>query len=205
MKGKFIVLEGIEGSGKTTIKKFIKIFLKKKGIKKILCTREPGGTSICEKLRVLIKQKNKEKIVDETEILLFYAARIQLINNFIKPFLLKGFWIIGDRHNLSSLAYQGKNKLTNFLSKTLLKNFQPDLTIYLDVIPEIGLKRILSRKNKLDRIEKKSIYFFNQVRQRYLENLLNNKKFKKIDATQNIKKVIESTKKILNNFLSINS
>lgn len=205
MKGKFIVLEGIEGSGKTTIQKFIKIFLKQNGIKKVICTREPGSTLICEKLRLLIKQKNNEKIVNEAETLIFYAARIQLLKTYIIPCLLKGFWIIGDRHNLSSIAYQGKNKLTSFLSNTLLKNFQPDLTIYLDIHPKIGLQRTLSRKKTLDRIEKKSMYFFDQVRQRYLASVLKNKNFKKIDANQNIKKVIQSIKKILYNFLSVNS
>lgn len=205
MKGKFIVLEGIEGSGKTTLRKFIKMFLKKNGVKKILFTREPGSTPICEKLRLLIKEKKiNEIIIDETEILIFYAARVQLINTFIKPVLSKGFWVIGDRHNLSSLAYQGKNTLTNFLSKTLLNNFQPDLTIYLDIKPEIGLKRILYRKNNIDRIEKKSLVFFKQVRKRYLENILNDKKIKKIDASQSVYKVMLSAKKILEDFLSVN-
>lgn len=200
MYGKFIVLEGLEGAGKTTAQKIIKKILHQNGIKKVILIREPGSTKICEKLRKIVKNDKitSESITEKAEILIFYAARIQLINTVIKPSLLKGYWVIGDRHDMSTLAYQGfdiSNKeiynLIKFLRKNLLKNFQPDLTIYLDINPQLGLHRINHRNKPLDRIEKKSINFFLKVHQKYLKIIKNNKKTKIINATKNIKKVTQ--------------
>ena len=130
-----------------------------------------------------------------------YAARIQLVKKIIKPALKKGKWVISDRHDLSSLAYQGgglgiKKKIINKLKNLFFKKFTPDLTIYLDVCPEIGLKRALKR-NQFDRIENRSLNFFKKTRKSYLKNIKRDKKIVKIDAnvdigivTQNIKSQI---------------
>lgn len=207
MKNKFIVIEGIEGSGKTTAQINITKILKKYGIKEIINTHEPGSTPVCEKLRDIIKH-SKENIIDKTEILIFYAARIQLLETLIKPALKNGFWVIGDRHDLSSQAYQGGNKLNvksialiNFLKKFLLNNFEPDLTFYLDVKPCIGIKRVYNRDKKLDRFENKNIDFFNKVRQKYLELAAIDKKIKIIDATKSLEKVTLSIKHFLKKWL----
>lgn len=203
MKNKFIVVEGIEGSGKTTAINNIKKMLKDHGVKDIICTREPGSTPMCEKLRNILK-KDEEVFTEKAETLIFYAARIQLIDTVIKPALANGFWVIGDRHDLSSQAYQGRNKLNfeinsliKFLKKFLLEGFRPDLTFYIDITPSISIKRTMNRGKKLDRFEKKNINFFTQVRQRYLELASINKKIKIIDGTKSIKEV----NKIINNFL----
>lgn len=206
MKNKFIVVEGIEGSGKTTVVKIIIKILKSLGIKDIISTREPGSTPVCEKLRDILTQE-KEVFTEKAEILIFYAARIQLINTLIKPALANGFWVIGDRHDLSSQAYQGKNKfnfeinnLITILKKNLLSNFFPDLTFYLDIDPEIGIKRTHNR-GKIDRFEKKNINFFFQVRQRYLELSSIDKKIKIIDANKNINEIKSKIKNFLKKWI----
>ncbi|WP_343154620.1 dTMP kinase [Buchnera aphidicola (Pseudoregma panicola)] len=175
-KSKFIVLEGIEGSGKTEMSRYLKKILKKKNIKKIISVRQPGSTIISEKLRSILKTEVKnEKIYNKTEILLFYASRIQLLKNKIFPYLKKGYWVISDRHNLSTIAYQtvykkNNKKIIKILSNILIKNMDPDLTIYFDTLPIIGLNRISTRKN-IDRIEKRSINFFLKVRKNYIKEI----------------------------------
>lgn len=198
IKNKFIVIEGIDGSGKTNACIFIKKILNKKNIKKILLVRQPGSTHIAESIRNLIKKKfYNENMVKETELLLMYAARVQLIEKVIKPALKKGIWVISDRHDLSSLAYQGgglnvNKKFINTLRKFLLGAFIPDLTIYLDVYPKIGLKRIYKRK-VLDVIETRSLDFFTRVRKSYLKNIkLHNNII--INANKNINTVHENIK-----------
>ncbi|XBC37474.1 MAG: dTMP kinase [Buchnera aphidicola (Meitanaphis elongallis)] len=199
LNSKFIVVEGIEGSGKTTICHFIKQLLFKYGISNTKSLREPGSTPLSEKIRFLIKNSvNKEHIHNETELLLVYAARIQLVRSIIQPELKKGTWIINDRHTLSSLAYQGggrnieKNKIL-LLQLLFLKNLNPDITFYLDVEPIVGLKRIQKRKN-LDRIEKNTLKFFIKVRNTYLEYVKKNSKIIKINANYNLDTVKKDCK-----------
>ncbi|WDI78622.1 dTMP kinase [Candidatus Purcelliella pentastirinorum] len=210
MKGKFIVIEGLEGSGKTTAIKYIINILKKNGILKLKKTREPGSTSLNENLRKLIKNSIKNEIINKnTELLILYAARIQLLETIIKPNLKKGIWIIGDRHNMSSIAYQtGGRKIDRKITKTLtnlfLKNFKPDLTLYLDVTPEIGLNRIKNRKNK-DRIEKESLNFFHRTRKCYLKIIKKQKNIKFINANNKIKHVHKKIKFIIENWIKTNN
>lgn len=174
MKGKFIVLEGLEGAGKTTARDVVIETLQQLGIKEFVFTREPGGTPLAEKLRQLIKQgEGDEVITDKAELLMLYAARVQLVENVIKPALAQGKWVIGDRHDLSSQAYQGGGRqidaqLLATLKQTVLGDFCPDLTLYLDVDPEIGLSRARTR-GELDRIEQQQLDFFIRTRQRYLQ------------------------------------
>lgn len=123
-------------------------------------TREPGGTQLAEKLRSLvldIKSVGDEVITDKAEVLMFYAARVQLVETVIKPALANGTWVIGDRHDLSTQAYQGGGRgidqhMLATLRDAVLGDFRPDLTLYLDVTPEVGLKRARAR-GRLDRIE----------------------------------------------------
>ncbi|XBC39047.1 MAG: dTMP kinase [Buchnera aphidicola (Nurudea shiraii)] len=193
-KSKFIVIEGIEGSGKTTICNFAKKLLFKYGIANVKNLREPGSTPLSEKIRFLIQNSiQHEYIFNETELLLIYAARVQLVKSIINPELKKGNWIINDRHSLSSLAYQGggrgvKKKTILLLQSIFLKNFIPDITFYLDVQPIIGLKRIQIRNN-LDRIEKNTLEFFVKVRNAYLNSIKNNSKIIRINANYNLKLV----------------
>ncbi|MBE8595411.1 dTMP kinase [Xenorhabdus sp. BG5] len=194
MSSKFIVIEGLEGAGKTTAIQTVVETLKQQGISDLVLTREPGGTPLAEKLRELIKQGVEgESLTDKAELLMLYAARVQLVENIIKPALAKGTWVIGDRHDLSSQAYQGGGRgidqhLMASLRNAALGDFSPDLTLYLDVLPEVGLQRALER-GELDRIEKESLDFFHRTRTRYLELMAKDDSIKKIDATQPLEKV----------------
>ncbi len=106
---KFIVVEGLEGAGKSTAIAAIKETLSQHGISNIVNTREPGGTVLAEKMRALVKEEHEGEVLqDMTELLLIYAARVQLVENVIKPALDKGHWVVGDRHDMSSQAYQAE-------------------------------------------------------------------------------------------------
>lgn len=187
MTAKFIVLEGLEGAGKTSARDTVVAVLKELGINEFVFTREPGGTPLAEKLRQLIKQgEGDEVITDKAELLMLYAARVQLVENVIKPALKQGKWVICDRHDLSSQAYQGGGRgldanLLMTLKQAVLGDFVPDLTLYLDVDPEIGLARARSR-GELDRIEQQQIDFFQRTRQRYLQLVEADEKSVTIDA-----------------------
>ena len=176
MRSKYIVIEGLEGAGKTTARNVVVETLEQLGIRDMVFTREPGGTQLAEKLRSLvldIKSVGDEVITDKAEVLMFYAARVQLVETVIKPALANGTWVIGDRHDLSTQAYQGGGRgidqhMLATLRDAVLGDFRPDLTLYLDVTPEVGLKRARAR-GELDRIEQESFDFFNRTRARYLE------------------------------------
>ncbi|MEQ5274664.1 dTMP kinase [Proteus terrae] len=191
---KFIVIEGLEGAGKTSAIQTVVDTLKDKGITNLAFTREPGGTPLAEKLRELIKQGIEgEKVTDKAELLMLYAARVQLIENVIKPALADGQWVIGDRHDLSSQAYQGGGRgldkdLMLSLRNTILGDFRPDLTLYLDLDPAIGLARARAR-GELDRIEKESMDFFYRTRERYQALANDDDSIITIDASQAIEKV----------------
>ena len=193
MLSKYIVIEGLEGAGKTTARNLVVDTLKTLGIGEMVFTREPGGTQLAEKLRSLvldIKSVGDEIITDKAEVLMFYAARVQLVETVIKPALAEGKWVIGDRHDLSTQAYQGGGRgidqtMLATLRDAVLGNFRPDLTLYLDVTPEVGLKRARAR-GELDRIEQESLDFFNRTRARYLELAGQDSSIRTIDATQSL-------------------
>lgn len=172
-KGLFITLEGTEGSGKSTQIAVIKAHMEAKG-HKVVCVREPGGTPIAEEIRTLLKTPRKDdNMCDKTELLLVYAARAQLVETVIKPLLSAGTDVICDRHDLSSVAYQGGGRGMNMddinaIRKVVLGNFRPDLTIVIDVDPKIGMQRARNR-GELDRFELSQIDFFERVRNTYLE------------------------------------
>ena len=192
--GKFIVLEGLEGAGKTTARQAVLQTLQAHGIEQVEFTREPGGTPLAEKLRQLIKfGDGEETVCDKAELLMLYAARIQLVENVIKPALQSGKWVLGDRHDMSSQAYQGGGRqidrtLLATLRETVLGDFKPDLTLYLDIDPELGLSRARSR-GELDRIEQLQLDFFQRTRQRYLELVQADSNAVLIDASQSMEKV----------------
>lgn len=209
MKNRYIVVEGIDGSGKTSIVKTIYKILLKFGVISIDLVHEPGGTDLSERLAKLLKDKTiKEKITYETELFLFYAARSQLVNNVIRPSIKNGRWILSDRNNLSSHAYQGGGRGLSFnliqtLDRYILGNLKPDLVFYLDVSPEISLNRISNRFN-IDRIEEESLNFFKRIRKSYLELILKNKKIIKINANQPLIQVKKNVHDFLLNWLILN-
>ena len=197
---KFITLEGIEGAGKSTAVKFISKFLQSKNID-FITTREPGGTIIAEKIRQIILEHHAEPMHHDTELLLFFAARVQHLNQAIKPALNAGKWVICDRFTDASYAYQGVGRnipkeririLENLTQGTL----RPDLTFILDIPPEVGINR--TKFKKPDRIEAEEIDFFHKIRDCYLTMAKENpKRYKIIDAA----KAIDEVERQINTFL----
>lgn len=191
MNGKFIVIEGLEGAGKSTAIKQVVATLAAQGIHDPQSTREPGGTPLAEQMRTLVKEGHPdEPLTDMAELLLLYAARIQLVDNVIKPALNSGRWVVGDRHDMSSQAYQGGGRgfdkaLMENLRDTVLGDFRPDFTIYMDIDPVLGLERARGR-GELDRIEQMNVDFFHRARARFLELSENDSRVVIIDASQTL-------------------
>ncbi|ABZ76935.1 dTMP kinase [Shewanella halifaxensis HAW-EB4] len=190
---KFIVIEGLEGAGKSSAIALVRDFIEKHTGQAPVCTREPGGTPLAEQMRDLVKIANdSDPLCDEAECLLFYAARAQLVANVIKPALANGEWVLGDRHNLSSLAYQGGGRglmpLVSAISDATLKGFKPDLTLYLDIAPKLGLERA-ARRGELDRIEQQEIEFFDRARATFLSFADSDDTIKIVDASQSMAQV----------------
>ncbi|GAA0851918.1 dTMP kinase [Aliiglaciecola litoralis] len=200
MNGKFVVIEGMEGAGKSSAIAVVSEVLNQAGID-FVCTREPGGTPLAEAIRECVKRDWQEQVTVEAELLLMYAARVQLLENIIKPNLAKGTWVIGDRHDLSSQAYQGGGRQIpavkmQTLSELALNGFKPDFTLYLDVEPEEGLKRARGR-GELDRIELEHISFFERTRQRYLELADKDNSIVTINTMQSMQKVHDDIRQAL--------
>ncbi|MCE9832679.1 dTMP kinase [Vibrio diabolicus] len=207
MKANFIVVEGLEGAGKSTAIKTVLDTLKAAGIENIVNTREPGGTPLAEKMRALVKEEHEgEELKDMTELLLLYAARVQLVENVIKPALASGQWVVGDRHDMSSQAYQGGGRqidasLMKNLRDTTLGDFKPAFTLYMDIDPRVGLERARGR-GELDRIEKMDISFFERTRERYLEIAHADPSIIIINAEQAIEDVSRDIRDALNEWLA---
>ncbi len=188
-RGFFITLEGGEGAGKSTQVKLIKDYLESHG-RKVLCLREPGGTRVAEQIRAILKTPCPEdELCDKAELLLMYAARAQLVETVIKPALSVGTDVICDRHDLSTVAYQGGGrglpmKDIEALRQVTLGAFRPDLTLLLDLPAEQGLSRARSRGPGSDRFERAELEFFERVREAYLTAAARCPSIiKKIDAT----------------------
>jgi dTMP kinase len=192
---KFVVIEGLEGAGKSTAVATVLAWLQAKGFD-VVQTREPGGTPLAEQIRTLVKAVQDEAIAPETELLLMYAARSQLLANVIRPALARGQVVLADRHDLSSRAYQGGGRqiaaeVIDQIRAVVVKDTRPDLTLYLDIDPEIGLKRA-SARGELDRIEQEKLDFFKRTRQKYLEIAATDPSIVVIDAAKPLEQVQKS-------------
>lgn len=175
MKGKFISLEGGEGSGKTTAIQFIRQWLESHRIPYIL-TREPGGTPLAEEIRELILTSREEPVNDVAELLLVFAARAQHLAEKIQPALDQGTWVISDRFLDSSYVYQGKARGGNVqmldqLASWVVGENKPDATLVLDVPVELGQERVVQRQQQ-DRLDKESAAFHQKVRDGFLERAM---------------------------------
>ena len=175
-RGKFITFEGGEGSGKSTQVKRLEAFLRGEGYE-VLLTREPGGTRLAELVRTLLKDELEDPPCDRSELLLFLAARAQLVRNVIRPALERGVWVVSDRFSDSTFAYQGYGRglPLDFLwtaNDFACEGLSPDLTVLLDVSPEVARERMRRREvatnTAADRIELAGEAFHARLREGFL-------------------------------------
>jgi len=172
MRGKFITIEGSEGSGKSTNIRYIQAYLKANNID-FIATREPGGTPISEKIRDLLLDKNNSLLCEDSELLLMFAARAQHLNELIIPALESGQWVVSDRFTDATYAYQGggrglsQEKIAR-LEQWVQGGLRPDATILLDIPVEQGMQRVRQR-GETDRFEQEKLPFFNRIRDAYLK------------------------------------
>ncbi len=203
-----ITLEGGEGSGKSTILDMIREFLEGHAID-FMVTREPGGVPIAEKIRNIILDVNHTEMDARTEALLYAAARRQHLVEKVIPALEEGKVVIFDRFVDSSLVYQGYCRGIGIeevhqLNLFATEGFTPDVTLYLDVDPEIGLKRVNSGDREVNRLDLEAITFHEKVREGYL--LLaekNPKRYQTIDANESLESVYKQVINILKHTLKI--
>ena len=176
-RGRFITFEGGEGCGKSTQVKRLKEALEREGIEVIL-TRDPGGTWLSEEIRHLIKDQTTDAPCDRSELLLFLAARAQLVKNVIRPALETGKWVVSDRFSDSTLAYQGYGRGLPIGELRQMNDFaceglKPDLTLLLDVTPETAEARMRGREaataTTADRIERAGEDFHTRLRNGFAE------------------------------------
>jgi dTMP kinase len=185
--GKFISFEGIDGAGKSTHIAFVQQELEKRG-KKVINTREPGGTKLGESLRGLLLQ---EKMHLETEALLMFAARREHIAQVIEPALAANTWVISDRFTDASFAYQGGGRKLSLAKLKVLEQWvhphlQPDMTLLFDVPIEVARAR-LDATRTLDKFEQENSDFFADTRNEYLRRAQEfPERFQVIDSTQTI-------------------
>lgn len=170
MKGKFITFEGCEGSGKSTQLRLLSEYLTKLGVDYIL-TREPGGSEIAEQIRGIILNGKNTEMCDECEALLYAAARVQHLKEKVAPALESGKLVICDRFVDSSLAYQGYarglgREYVENINDFALKNFSPDLTVFLDISPAEAFKR-KHGADPDDRMEQLGLEFHMKVYEGY--------------------------------------
>lgn len=177
-RGLFITLEGIEGSGKSTLTAGLAAALRARGIP-VVTTREPGGTPLAERLREVVLQRGEERLSPQAETLLMFAARAVHIDNLVQPALARGEWVLCDRYTDATRAYQGGGRgvsrdFIESLSREVLGGLTPDLTLLLDLPVETGLQRAHARRKARDedapdRFESETVAFFERVRARYLD------------------------------------
>lgn len=170
----FIVFEGGEGCGKTTLRRAVGERLEAMGYK-VTYTREPGGTPLAEEIRALLLAHREERVDVMTEALLFFAARRQHVERVIKPRLSEGHIVLCDRFIDSTYALQCRGgelsrHTFNALVKTTLDDFRPDLTVVIDIDPEVSFKGVRER-GELDRMEAKGLEYHQRVREGFLDQL----------------------------------
>ena len=190
----FISFEGIDFCGKSTQIELLKDYLIEKN-KKVEILREPGGTELSEKIRVMLLDNKNSSMAAETELLLFSASRAQLVREKIRPYLQKGYYVISDRFHDSSTAYQGYGRgipieKVRQVHKLAIEDTIPEITFFIDIPVGVANERKKKKsKGKLDRIELADIEFYNRVRNGYLEIASKEDRFKVVDGTQTIENI----------------
>ncbi|MFP4347468.1 MAG: dTMP kinase [Thermodesulfobacteriota bacterium] len=208
----FITFEGIEGSGKTTQIRAIAKALAQDGIP-CRATREPGGTDIGARIRAILLHPDNKDLVHKAELLMYMADRVQHVETVVRPALNRGETVLCDRYLDATLAYQGYGRGLNVdllcdLHRLLLNDFKPDLTLLLDLSPEIGLSRAWRRidadgeEAEQTRFEEEALGFHERVRAGYLDLArLEPERFRIVDAAQGPSRVQEAVLEIINGIL----
>lgn len=198
-KGLFLTFEGIDGSGKTMQLEMLTEDLRKANLK-YLILREPGGTSISEQIRKVLLDCVNQEMIPETELLLFAAARAQLVQEIVKPALAENNIVISDRFYDSTTAYQGFGRdmdvhFIQMLNTFATQGLQPDFTFYFDLSVETAFERLGKRTEKNDRIDLESKKFMEKTRQGYLSIAQNHpERIKVIDAERTPEEIFQDLK-----------
>jgi len=205
MRGRFITLEGSEGSGKSTNLAYIHQQLQQSGIDVVL-TREPGGTPLGEQIRELLLDHRQQAMASDTELLLMFAARAQHLNELILPALEQGRWVLCDRFTDATYAYQGagrgiREERIGVLEQWVQGELRPDLTFFLDLPVAQGLARA-GERSAPDRFEREQIDFFERVRQGYLTQAEREpQRYRVVDASVPLEQVQSQINTLLNDYL----
>ncbi|MDP6546606.1 MAG: dTMP kinase [Phycisphaerae bacterium] len=175
LAGKFIVIDGPDGAGKTTQVELLSEFLTEAGLD-ICRIRDPGGTTIGDEIRTILLDRRHDRMSVQCELMLYMASRAQLAREVIVPALSEGKCVLGDRYVSSTIAYQGAGGAdTEAITRAAaiaVGDTMPDLTVILDIDPEIGLARV-ARDGQADRIESKHIEYHRKVRELFLAQARN--------------------------------
>jgi dTMP kinase len=204
-KGLFITLEGVEGAGKSTLIDFVADLFIKAGHETVK-TREPGGTKTGEQIRDILLDSNNIALTDNTELLLMFAARMQHIEQVIKPALIANKVVICDRFTDASYAYQGGGRGIDVariktLEEWVQGDLKPNLTLLFDLDVEMGLRRA-GKRSEADRFEQEEKDFFERIRSCYLDRAkLESDRFRIVDAAQIYENVKEQIQKIMHDYL----
>ncbi len=204
-RGRFITVEGVEGVGKSTNLELIKTLLEESG-QSVVVTREPGGTSVGERVREILLDKDENHMTAMAELLLMFAARVQHVSEVIEPALAEGKWVVSDRFTDSSYAYQGGGRNlgdgpVELLEHKMLGGFVPDLTILLDIDVTKGLERALGDSDA-DRFESEQRDFFERVRSSFLARAESHDRYRVIDASRPLEEVQSEIRVIIKEILN---
>ncbi|HEX7031117.1 MAG TPA: dTMP kinase [Gammaproteobacteria bacterium] len=206
MSGVFITVEGVEGAGKTTQLACLRDFLEAAG-KRVVMTREPGGTPFAEAVRELLLAPREEKVAADAELLLMFAARAAHLEERIRPALARGKWVVCDRFTDATYAYQGggrgvPHERIRVLEDFVQRGLRPDMTLFLDAPVDIGLARARGRDETPDRFEREDVAFFERVRQVYHDRVAAEPgRFTVIDAARSVDEVRRDVEAALTRFL----
>jgi dTMP kinase len=206
MKGKFITFEGTEGSGKTSVIKEVRKHYEEQGYQ-VMVTREPGGIAISEKIRDILLNKENTEMDPRTEALLFAAARRQHLVEKIIPALEKNMIVLCDRFVDSSLIYQGYARNIGIdkvyeINYFAIEDALPDLTIFVNVRPEVGLKRVFQTPNReVNRLDLENMDFHRMIYKGYLELTEKYDRIKMVNGEQAIDKVAKEAITLIDKIL----
>ena len=209
--GLFITFEGLDGTGKSTQLRRVVRYLRERGYH-VMVTREPGGTPTGERIRDILLGSKTHRIAPLTELALMYASRAQLLADVVRPALSQGEVVVSDRYNTASFAYQGCGRelgtsTVRAFDRVICGETQSDLTIILDLAPDVALRRALGRGERrsarLDRIEIQGLEFHARVRAGYLLAARRAPdRIKVVDADQSIDELQRQIRALIDPFLA---